>query len=412
MNRRRRILLTLLATIILGGMLWFAVHPHEPPEPIYQGKPLTYWLRGYSATDALSKPTTSEADEAMRNLGSNAVPTLLRLLRAHDSQFKLWAVALAQKQSFIKVDFIPASSRRMSAAMGFRALLISPNKTNNIRSAIPGLIKICEQGPDDASRAIAAELLARIGPEAADAVPTLLRCLNVESAAVRQQAQVALGAIHSQPDLVVPALINNLTNVTGRREAVLSLGLFQTKATPAVPALLNLFLNDPDKTDPDKMVQAAAGQALGMIRGQPDVVIPELIRRLNDPDLFSRQDSVRALGYYGEAAEPAIPMLLKILHDKNEDVVVRALTADALGRIHTDSALVVPALLEYLKDPQAIHSSAAQALGRFGPDARAAVPDLLKLLKDQSPQMRGTREAAANALKSIDPEAAAKEGIK
>jgi len=45
----------------------------------------------------------------------------------------------------------------------------------------------------------------------------------------------------------------------------------------------------------------------------------------------------------------------------------------------------------------------------FGPDARIAVPALVELLNDPDLEVRGR---ATNALKAIDPEAAAKAGVK
>jgi HEAT repeat protein len=52
---------------------------------------------------------------------------------------------------------------------------------------------------------------------------------------------------------------------------------------------------------------------------------------------------------------------------------------------------------------------AIRALGEYGGDANAAVPQLLEALKDPNYSIRNS---ATNALKKIDPEAAAKAGIK
>jgi HEAT repeat protein len=50
-----------------------------------------------------------------------------------------------------------------------------------------------------------------------------------------------------------------------------------------------------------------------------------------------------------------------------------------------------------------------QALREFGPDARIAVPALVELLNADDDYMR---TYATNALKAIDPVAAAKAGVK
>ena len=49
------------------------------------------------------------------------------------------------------------------------------------------------------------------------------------------------------------------------------------------------------------------------------------------------------------------------------------------------------------------------ALGKFGSNAAPAVPELIKLLNDHD---KYTREMATNALKQIDPEAAARASFK
>ena len=52
---------------------------------------------------------------------------------------------------------------------------------------------------------------------------------------------------------------------------------------------------------------------------------------------------------------------------------------------------------------------AAEALGKFGVEAKVVAPVLLQMLNDPESSVR--REAT-NALKTIDPEAAAKAGVK
>jgi HEAT repeat protein len=56
-----------------------------------------------------------------------------------------------------------------------------------------------------------------------------------------------------------------------------------------------------------------------------------------------------------------------------------------------------------------IRGWACNAMGEFGTNAEPYVPTLISLLKDPENQVR---ERAALALKQIDPEAAAKAGVK
>jgi HEAT repeat protein len=84
----------------------------------------------------------------------------------------------------------------------------------------------------------------------------------------------------------------------------------------------------------------------------------------------------------------------------------------SLARIHAEPELVVPALINSLNDPYSSPEKwvILNGLGRFGTNAKPAVPTLVALLNGQYP--RSVKSAAALALRSIDPEAAAKAGLK
>ena len=58
---------------------------------------------------------------------------------------------------------------------------------------------------------------------------------------------------------------------------------------------------------------------------------------------------------------------------------------------------------------RAVRKRAAQILGELGPGAKEAVPALLQSLRDRE---NAVRDAAAAALKQIDPKAAAKAGVR
>jgi hypothetical protein len=78
------------------------------------------------------------------------------------------------------------------------------------------------------------------------------------------------------------------------------------------------------------------------------------------------------------------------------------------------SPAALPVLIELLRDRDPVlRRYAADCLGDLGPKARAAVPALLRALRDQE---KGgffctVSEAAADALKQIDPETAAQAGV-
>jgi hypothetical protein len=77
----------------------------------------------------------------------------------------------------------------------------------------------------------------------------------------------------------------------------------------------------------------------------------------------------------------------------------------------------VPQLIAFLRDRRSTPRypanwdahHAARELGKFGPVARMAVPELIDAYYGRS---NSIHKAAREALKAIDPEAAAKAGIK
>jgi len=86
-------------------------------------------------------------------------------------------------------------------------------------------------------------------------------------------------------------------------------------------------------------------------------------------------------------------------------------SAWALGELGEEPETVVPVLLNVYQSSagDSLRAAAGDALGRFGAKAQSAIPALLKELQDTNVVMRWH---ATNALRSIDPEAAAKAGIK
>ncbi len=61
MAKTRRILPILLLLAILATISWLVLRPHDP-EPVYNGKPLTYWLDGFYPSHRNTPPTEFDAE--------------------------------------------------------------------------------------------------------------------------------------------------------------------------------------------------------------------------------------------------------------------------------------------------------------------------------------------------------------
>jgi len=211
------------------------------------------------------------------------------------------------------------------------------------------------------------------------------------------RAQKGLSALGADASNAVPALIEiyqQNTSPTASRAAANALVEIGPAAEQAIPALMKSAAS----TNSD--VRAFALYTLGRLALESKLVVPVLIKGLHDPDRevrFNAAFGLEALAFMGGDAKPAVPG-------------ARASAATALGHIHSEPGVVVPALMEMLRDSDVqLHAFAATALGEFGNNGKPAVAPLIELLSEGN---QDARKAATNALKAIDPEAAAKAGVK
>ena len=415
-NKRRRWLIALVAAALFCGTAWLLLPTREPR---YRGQPLSHWL--YAADDGLgfvmSGPTwgpgsslslsshmplplaenrlTEDSKKAIEAAGTDAIPTLLRMLRANDSNLKLRLLKLAQKQHYIKIKSTPALYLNFRAREGF-ALLAS--KASN---AVPALIKICDENISSASHLFALGSLGWIGPAASNAIPALLRGLNSTNAldpgiyfwglkptdADRVTALWSLGMIHQRPDLVIPALFKAMQDPDAsiHQQAVEALKAYGPEARAAVEPWM------PIAKDLDSLTRFYVFLAMMDIS-------PDLAAQLPDAR-HTVEARVEALskGTYTGVNEQFGPGVVS-----------------GLGALHIMPEIVVPALTTALQDHSVnIRREAANALAKFGPDARPAIPALQRALTNTNQDSNGIPVSvfAARTLKIIDSAAATNASI-
>jgi predicted alpha/beta hydrolase family esterase len=144
----------------------------------------------------------------------------------------------------------------------------------------------------------------------------------------------------------------------------------------------------------------------------PDAATP-LAKALSNTNDYIRVTAVAFLRFVPFQRRMIVPALLEALHDKYSGV--RGNAALSLGYFQREGVLgedsdqVAAALLLNLKDTDdPTRRGAAVALGFFTNAAPLVTPALLKASEDKSVMVR---KAAKEALKQIDPEAAAKTGL-
>ena len=87
--RRTALATVVVAALALAGAIWQAARSREP---VYQGKPLSFWLEQYSGQISggafipnRTKAVREQAATAIRHIGTNAIPWLLALAAVEDS---------------------------------------------------------------------------------------------------------------------------------------------------------------------------------------------------------------------------------------------------------------------------------------------------------------------------------------
>jgi hypothetical protein len=188
------------------------------------------------------EPESEKADAAIRQVGTNAIPLLLRRMRAHDSPFRARLVALAERTFLIKWPVESEDTQHFQAVRGFTAL--GPDG----RYAVAELMQIYERNNAAKLKLSALKALHNMGPDASEAIPLFLRTLtNSSPPFFRWLAIDALEHMDVQPEILVPVLIKSLSdsNLQVRFTAVERLGKFGPQARAAVPQLLELRARPP-----------------------------------------------------------------------------------------------------------------------------------------------------------------------
>jgi len=161
-QKRRLMVASGLALAVVAVIV---VTSRGPTEPAHGGKRLSAWLDELSAMTFPGEcdPNTRPA-QAVRAIGTNAIPWLLHELRAEGSTLKWRFNQLLERQTFIKFRFAGSHTRLRRACMGFAALgpMAEP--------AVPALLKLVENKPGYVPSA-----LAYVGPPA---IPALQQCLT------------------------------------------------------------------------------------------------------------------------------------------------------------------------------------------------------------------------------------------
>ncbi len=299
MTKRKKALIAAACLLPIFVLLCFRT---DTPEPRYEGRTLSQWLHAHQLPAGPGGPDpTIDAQQAIQQIGTNALPTLLRWISYDPSKFRTTVLRVSAK---------------LPDAMVPRFLLRPRERVSDACFAF-----------------------AILGPRASPAIPSLVN-LAITSRSQDRGADCA-HALNSIGPLALPALISVATSTNApshaRFYAIAHIPTCCTNATIVIPTLLRLL------SDSDEFVAAAAASVLGSSfapQSHPTVV-PALALNLRSTNETLRALSAYALGNYRQLATSVVPLLKPMLLDASQ--FVRQYATNALQQIAPEALTNAPA---------------------------------------------------------------------
>lgn len=262
--------------------------------------------------------------------------------------------------------------------------------------AVPGLIEQLKD-EDTTARILAAQWLAKLGPDAGSALPALvdlaLHDPNQDTSAAAATAIRTLD-LQAARDVVsgyLPALWDADPEV--RRKACVVLGSLGPVAKPAVASLITML------DDTDELVRERAVGALGMIGIPQTDIVAALTKAMHDSASIVRYRATAQFAFHIPVTVASVPTLMELRNDQDKSVA--SLAEVALERAGQNDRQDVSNLVSLLERPGE-KDYALQQLAQLGPAAADAAPVLIAVLKDS---LALNRYLAAEALRAIGPTA-------
>jgi HEAT repeat protein len=320
-----------VAFLTLSAQTPSSVKPLVKPQPVVteiSGKSFDQWKLDLKHQDASTRTEAILAIAMFGPAASDTVPLLLDRCLDKDGSPRVKAV-VALSVIEVPQKYIPQVVRALARRIGqeeaqsiirYQALVSLERFADDptAREAIGALIYRSEDPSSYEIRRLCLSLLRRLGrqPEGGSdlrVINAFMRAAHDVTSQVRLEGAIGLGVMGRPPDPVdLGKVERTLITLTHDRDKVVALW-----------AQVSLLALSPKVSD-EKIA------ALG--------------RNLDSPDMRLRQHAARALGVMGDKARHCVPMLLKALDDKQDEVVTEVCTA--LAAIHDPAPQILSALTE------------------------------------------------------------------
>ena len=253
-------------------LVWLITPNGSEPDYKYNGKHYTEWLEQFIENSQNTPPNlqkVNEARDAIQQIGTNAVPTLITLISHADSVPKQVVGTMLHLISGQGLEWNKPEVKQEMVLLGFSALRSEPGP------AVPALIQLLSHEHIEV-RVQAASALAAIGPQAQPAVSALIDGLR-ENGAQDPRVTIAsiraLSEIRANAETVVPFLVDYVASSDCWQVSVSAICHFGEQAAFVAPQLRKIAETTNDESlkaeihstmqkiseDPSESLQPSAG---------------------------------------------------------------------------------------------------------------------------------------------------------
>lgn len=303
---RKRVFISIAAVGLMAVLaMWWLLTDRANTEPSHGGHPLSHWVEQIqpdpSAGAYMPFRFTAESEAAIRAIGTNAIPTLLRWIKRPEQGLN------ARITNWVENDRIPFF----------------------VRLKLGSLIRQTYR-PDQAT------LVFRVlKQDAKDAIPLLTQMLH--SPQNSHWAVLALCAVGTDGVSSLQQEYSAISDEIHRVHRANIIHPLEHGITPELEPLFAPFLAQVMSQDSHAAARMAAAQLLGKLTNSAAIVVPALTQALEHQDGGVRFMAAGSLEQFGAAAASAIPSLQVALNDGSPQV--RTSAAQALRIIQQASGI-------------------------------------------------------------------------
>lgn len=221
MKKGRRVLLAGLVLLFAGGTAtWLVIRPHDP---LFRGKPESYWIEHLSYGD-------EEQIRQWREFGSDGVRVLVRALDGANRPTDRLYRTICRESGRVLPDavmrLLPAPKMDLTRGTRMNVVQLLSRLSKDAKAASPAMARALND-EDHAVRQLAITFFTQGEDEHCllnemesgarkDLLPAFIRAMQDSNVGVRINAAIALRYYPEQAQIVAPVLVNALEDPTPR----------------------------------------------------------------------------------------------------------------------------------------------------------------------------------------------------